>query len=227
MNTFPHSLVTLGESRSQINKERARCGLILGKHCHLPLPHFIKQLIDSGFELHTSCSEEIHLKGLTNHGRMSPTSFALLLRKMAFVVGLGHPLDSTTPLEALANGAAWLNSVSWHETDRENVKRSSSQHQGLKLLGMPYVYNVVLSNATSVLNAAESAVANRFHSFVPFWNRVESVSAQACANLLESDAMCDCAKSGSVGRKIDCRGNFYATNSDLVEDHGILFSPTK
>jgi len=230
ISMFPHSLITFGESRTLIIKERARRGMIFGKeslgHCHTPLPPFVEKLVDAGFELHTNCPKSTALEGLINHGKISPRAFVMLLRKSAFVIGLGHPVDSPTPLEALANGAAWLNPVSLGETERRYVKKSHAQHQGLKLLGMPYVYNVVLTNMSSVLHAAEMAVANRFHSFVPFWNRVESVSAQVCANLLESDALCDCARAKKVrDDSIDCRGSFYATNSDLFEIHDVLFAP--
>ena len=164
---------------------------------------------------------------MINHGRLSPMAFVMLLRESAFVIGLGNPVYSPTPLEALANGAAWLNPVSWQDTGREHIMSSSSQHQGLKLLGFPYVYNVELSDLKSVLRAAELAVTHRFHSFVPFWNRVESVSAQVCANLLESDALCDCENAKLTDENVECRGSFYATNSDLVEDNDILFAPVR
>mmetsp|Transcript_15039 Transcript_15039/g.54233 ORF Transcript_15039/g.54233 Transcript_15039/m.54233 type:complete len:308 (+) Transcript_15039:1194-2117(+) len=232
ISMFPHSLVTFDRShRTPLRKERARRGLILGKeslgHCHTPLPPFVEKLVDAGFELHTNCPKSTALEGLINHGKISPRAFVMLLRKSAFVIGLGHPVDSPTPLEALANGAAWLNPVSLGETERRYVKKSHAQHQGLKLLGMPYVYNVVLTNISSVIQAAEMAVAVRFHSFDPFWNRVEGVSAQVCANLLESDALCDCARAKAIEHQIDCRGSFYTTNSDLVEMHDVLLAPAR
>ena len=169
-------------SRSDIRLWRNRSGLVYGKHCFESTPPFVELLIQSGFQLHVTCKESTP-SSIINHGPLKPDEFILLLRKMAFVIGLGHPLDSPTPLEAIANGAAWLNpsSISAYD-DTKVVKIMHSQHQGLKVLGMPYVYNVDLANVTSVLLAAERAFKNRFHGFVSFWNREESVAAQVCSN---------------------------------------------
>ena len=225
ISALAHSTVSMRASRSNVGVWRNRSGLIYGKQCFKSTPPFVELLIQSGFQLHMTCKESMP-SGIINHGPLKPDEFIKLLRKMAFVIGLGHPLDSPTPLEAIVNGAAWLNpSTIPVYDDTKVVKIVHSQHQGLKALGMPYVYNVDLANSTSVLLAAERAFKNRFYGFVPFWNREESVAAQVCSNLIESDAICACARAKRSDFHIDCRGSYYATNSDLMEDKLSAFAP--
>ena len=45
------------------------------------------------------------------HGILTPPEFAKLMREMAFVIGAGAPPDGPSALEALANGAAFLNPI--------------------------------------------------------------------------------------------------------------------
>ncbi len=228
VNTFVHSMITVPEepfSDEQIKQDRGRNGLVFGKNCRSIMPRFIDALIQGGFHLHVACkSASFNAPGVINHGYLTPLRFIHLLRNMSFIIGVGEPLDSPTPLEAIANGAAFLNPFK-KVTVRQGGYTVHSQHQGLKTLGMPYVYNVDLDNITDVLSAAERAVRNRFHSFIPFWNRIESVSAQVCSNLVESEALCDCAVARKTDPQIDCRGSFYATNSGLVEDELSAYAP--
>lgn len=46
---------------------------------------------------------------VTNHGLQKPEDFHVLLRKSKIFVGLGFPYEGPAPLEAIANGAVYLN----------------------------------------------------------------------------------------------------------------------
>jgi len=176
--------------------------LLLGKKCRFP-PTIIGRLIDEGFQLHVTCLSKRsrrflvenfpseYVNRIVNHGRMTPLRFAKLLRyNVTMVIGFGQPYESPTPLEALANGAAFIHPIYNNTHDRP-------QHRQLMNLGIPYVYNYELHNDSNqtvegILRAARLASLpdNRFVSFIPYAHRLESVKAQVCANLIESDAPC-------------------------------------
>ena len=188
---FAHSQVTLPTSRSA---HRARAGFVLGKACDLfkdaRVPALMKALHSDGYELHAiqNCSHAFGGVPLVTHGVLEPNAFSLVLRRMAFVVGFGLPLDSPTPVEAIANGAAFLNPL----LDKYLPERRL-QHRPLGSLGPPYVYTVDLSNASSLLRAAHMATQHRFAGFVPFEHRLETAVAAVCANLVQHDALCTCS----------------------------------
>ena len=138
---------------------------------------------------------------------LSPSAFALELRAVAFVLGLERPFDSPTPIEALANGAAFLNPFLMHAPisgDKGWARTLSPdswtgrylQHRPLASLGPPYVYNFDPENATSLIAVAESACRLRFASYVPFAHRLETAAAAACS-MMQHDALCACAMAGN------------------------------
>lgn len=194
---FPHSLVT---SEPSTNASRPRRGFLLAKSCTsqsglLADPHIrslVDALLSAGFELHMTarCPPQMGLpKELVSRGMRPPAEFALLLRSMAFLVGIGSIDATPSPLEAIANGAAFLNPRN----------RSASggpyhyQHPFIADLGAPYVYNYDIDDASSLVAAAESAWRRRFASYVPPQHRIEAVASSACALLLQDDAPCHCA----------------------------------
>jgi hypothetical protein len=72
----------------------------------------------AGFEVHVShsCTKTLMFSSRpfgrrVQHGILTPPEFAKLMRQMAFVIGVGAPPDGPSALEALANGAAFLNPI--------------------------------------------------------------------------------------------------------------------
>lgn len=59
-----------------------------------------------------------------------------------------------------------------------------SQHEVLRRLHPPYVYNYHLNDTAQFLAAAQSAYERRFDRFVPKPHRLENVQRAICANLL-------------------------------------------
>jgi hypothetical protein len=118
--------------------------------------------------------------------------YSKLLRTFAFIIGLGDPIISPTPIEGLHVGAAFLNPVGKEGYYPPNYNKAYGQHSALAHLGSPYVYNYPYGDGAAAVEAAEKAVALRFASYVPAPFHVESVVAQVCA-AMSDDAPCTCA----------------------------------
>jgi hypothetical protein len=161
---------------------------------------------------------------IVRHSKMKPIQFSKLFQDMAFIVGLGDPRVSPTPLEGLVAGATFLNPI-LNKTDaadfgyiggRMGVHAVKSQHAAIAMLGAPYVYNYDISDPSTLITVAERAVRFRFPSFVPSTFRVEGVASLVCAGLLETDAPCTCQNEQRDDRSLDCRGSLYST----INGHG-------
>lgn len=62
-------------------------------------------------QLHATVADVKDLSNYTvvNHGLLSGYDFQSLLRRVKIFLGLGFPLEGPAPLEAVANGAVFLN----------------------------------------------------------------------------------------------------------------------
>jgi hypothetical protein len=119
---------------------------------------------------------------------------------------------SPSPIVGLSYGVSFLNPI------REEGESNYTQHKALSRLGMPYVYNVNLTNHDGVVQAAEWASQYRFSSYVPAEFRVNSLVDRMCA-MLEDDALCICPNpqfgddqmdtrlNGSIVKEMDCRAS--------------------
>ena len=225
---FVHSLVTLPRSVASA-RVRPRSGLVLGKRATAWRPSsssIVTSLLARGFTIYATCSGAgcaALPNGVVGVGKLSPRDYALLLRNVSFLLGLGAPLISPSPYEAIAAGAAYLNPV-WEVhsiASPPSFARAASSsspppqqqaalagltaisfltmHAPLASLGQPYVYDYDPDDVKTVLAAAERAVRVRFASFVPATHRVGAVAATVCANLIESSSLCDCAKAKTGG----------------------------
>ena len=206
---FAHSTVTLPPSTDATG--RGRNGFLLGKSCLLlnRNPHVIQSLLAAGFTLHSTASCAHLWPSVRYHGMMAPREFALLLRRMAFLVGVGAVAVSPSPLEALANGAAYLNPRNQTPSPGRAGGVASSggapakayryQHPILAGVGAPYVYSYDVDQPESLVAAAERATRVRFASFVPQQHRLETAIASACANFIDHDAPCACMAARAMG----------------------------
>jgi len=226
---FPHSLLLTEEHRHHHHRG-GRVGLLLGKTADA-LRHMgpvVQALLDAGLELHTTCGncreDSILPAAVVRHGPLSPIDYVRLLRRCAFLLGAGRPYDSPSPLEGLANGVAFLNPLAITTAIINNNNNTTTtfnlttgpplraaQHTPLALLGPPYVYNVRLDDAASVVAAAERAVAHRFDRYVPADFSPLAVVARVCSLLQELDAVCDL-----VGAPITTNGLLQSSSSSTV-----------
>ena len=94
-------------------------------------------------------------------------------------------------------------------------QRGSTQNNALAMMGMPYVYNIHLSNITQVVAAANRAVRYRFSSHVPWEFQPKAMVSRVCT-MLEDDALCICPNPiGGDGKRgignedsdLDCSGS--------------------
>ena len=70
--------------------------------------------LSSIFEVHTTITDDVEFAaqiGLINHEKMSPEDFNELLSSVKVFVGLGFPYEGPSPIEALENGAYFLNPI--------------------------------------------------------------------------------------------------------------------
>merc|ERR1711920_790056 len=123
----------------------------------------------------------------TAHGMLKPPQFSKMLAGMALVVGFGDPKDSPTPLVGLSVGAAFLNPF-------KKTNPRDFQHSSLQKVGEPYVYKYDLNNVTSLLEAAEKAVAHPFGSFVPEEHQLGGFANAVCKHILADKPRNDCDK---------------------------------
>eukprot|EP00931_Biecheleriopsis_adriatica_P019425 TRINITY_DN13241_c0_g1_i2.p1 TRINITY_DN13241_c0_g1~~TRINITY_DN13241_c0_g1_i2.p1 ORF type:complete len:399 (-),score=48.86 TRINITY_DN13241_c0_g1_i2:116-1312(-) len=210
-------------------KKRTKKGLLMGKHRGFFFPDnasaahqiqsVISALVDDGFELHSTCQDCTFPSTVHNIGHQSPENFAKLMQTFAFVLGVGDPTDSPTPLEGLAQGVAFLNPpkhFTWSNPTYP-THRLERQHRALAHLGLPYVYNIDLMNISSVINAARSSVKHRFLSFVPWMYSREAVEARACSSLLEDVQPCACAHTDGDDDMCDSRPGMTAIDTQQLD----------
>ena len=211
---FVHQYVTDPPITEIIPRSR-RAVFIFTKLCGELVPDVLVALYEAGFELHLQCQRKVAFDlvrwrnptlnevygNFTFHPFYeTPKEFAdNILKKVAMVIGVGDPVDSPTPIEALYNGAAFLNPYygSW---DKNDIIRDS-QHQALRNLGPPYVYNY---NATFyetldydhdvdplvrsiVENAELVAAAEPFITYTPADYSLDAVRSYVCHNIVEYD----------------------------------------
>jgi hypothetical protein len=205
---FVHGALTDPPFREMIPRNR-RSIFLYDKECYrIPIEIPIA-LHKAGFELHFQCLEgnfgphpaiDAISGNFTFHERVStPQEYAReILQKVAMVLGFIHPEDSPTPLEALYNGAAFLNPE--YEPFEHHATTRTYMHQALGNLGPPYVYNYNASffpkgdrvyletTISSILDLSERAAAQPFVSYTPVDYRYEAAKANVCANIIEYDA---------------------------------------
>eukprot|EP00966_Prymnesium_polylepis_P149132 3445608-Prymnesium_polylepis.2 len=149
----------------------------------------IRALLDANVTLFTTHSPDVAAAlGIPDVvrkvGFLSPAAYLDLLADMAFALGLGHTHYSPAPLDALANGAAFLNPTfheplpSWYLDKYGGSTTAATQNDALQRLaeahsadstGEPYVFRVDFQQPETVVAAALQTVEakNRFSAFQP------------------------------------------------------------
>ena len=121
----------------------------------------IADLVRSGARVVTTVDhrhgfdEALQSLGATNLGHLDPTLFRALLAKSAVLVGLGDPLLGPTPLEALAEGCAYVNPVFQSPRVIEQGRMiASSQQPYLESLPEPLVFGALPGPPIDVVRRA-------------------------------------------------------------------------
>jgi hypothetical protein len=183
LGMFPHAVL-----RQQVPPpaERDKIGLVLGKNGDYfddKALAVIRALTNRNFTIHTTCRHDscktlCQIPGVINHRKLTPEMYSELLQKCAFMLGIGNPIISPSPIIALAVGVAFL-----------NPKRNENyQHPPMAKIGPPYVYNIPDFNDTrDIIQKARMAVQNRFSSYIPPDYNIERISERTCKMLSNKD----------------------------------------
>lgn len=108
--------------------------------------------------------------GITQHPRLPRTEFQTMISKSRVLVGIGNPILSPTPYEALCLGIPFINPiVGWDKNDPENKKSWEGQHGALIHEGIdePQVYHVKVGDRDGFKAALKKAVNTPIDRYVP------------------------------------------------------------
>ncbi|KAF7323838.1 hypothetical protein MKEN_00605100 [Mycena kentingensis (nom. inval.)] len=105
---------------------------------------------------------------LKDLGRLSPEEFYSRLSHSVALLGMGSPRTSPSAYDALCLGVAFINPVhSWDRDYPTDRTRWVAQHETLKYLDPPYVYNVFVNDDEGFVRAVKEATERPFSSFIP------------------------------------------------------------
>ncbi|KAF7343154.1 hypothetical protein MVEN_01746100 [Mycena venus] len=131
---------------------------------------------------------------ITNVGFMPQTEFYAKLAQSRVLVGVGNPWLSPTPYDALCLGVPFINPImSWDTSNPSNRTRWNSQHNTLKELDPPYVYNVFRNDKDGFVKAVVEATSHPIESYVLEDMRMSAVEERVAA-ILETDWKAEAAK---------------------------------
>ncbi|KAM9284578.1 alpha-1,6-mannosylglycoprotein 6-beta-N-acetylglucosaminyltransferase A isoform 2-T3 [Cariama cristata] len=162
--------------------KRQNQSLVYGK-----VDHFWKDkksyldIIHTYMEVHGTVhgSSTIYIPGyVKNHGILSGRDLQFLLRETKLFVGLGFPYEGPAPLEAIANGCAFLNlrfnpPKSSKNTEffkgKPTLRELTSQHPYAEVyIGKPHVWTVDISDLSEVEKAVKSILNQKIDPYLPY-----------------------------------------------------------
>lgn len=106
--------------------------------------------------------------GITDIGSQTRSQFIHELQHHRAVIGLGWPVQPSTPLEALCVGTPYINPVWLGRRSQTDRSKWHSQHPFLAKFDPPYVYNVQDHRPDDVLDAVKQIMENPLkEAFIP------------------------------------------------------------
>jgi len=122
-----------------------------------------------------------------NEGLRPQFEFLERLAEMRVLIGMGNPITSPTPYDALCLGVPFINPIhSWDSSNPTDRSQWDSQHRPLARLDPPYVYNVFKNDLQGFVNAIKGALENPIRSFVPESMKMKSLEDRVHA-ILQKD----------------------------------------
>ncbi|KAJ6470920.1 hypothetical protein C8R45DRAFT_1014892 [Mycena sanguinolenta] len=135
-----------------------------------------------------------YFPNITNVGFMPQTEFYATIARSRVVVGIGRPMTSPTAYDALCLGVPFINPIlGWDKNKPTDKTRWNSQHNTLKHLDPPYVYNVFKGDKDGFVDAVVQATSTPIESFVLPAMRMSAVEARMAA-ILETDWRAEAAE---------------------------------
>uniref|UniRef100_A0A3Q3B1E3 alpha-1,6-mannosyl-glycoprotein 6-beta-N-acetylglucosaminyltransferase n=1 Tax=Kryptolebias marmoratus TaxID=37003 RepID=A0A3Q3B1E3_KRYMA len=137
-------------------------------------------IIHGYMEVHATVhgASTVHLPNyVKNHGILSGRDLQFLLWETKLFVGLSFPYEGPAPLEAIANGCAFLNPKfnppkSSKNTDffkgKPTLRELTSQHPYAEVyIGRPHVWTVDIENPAEVEGAIRSILSQKIEPYLP------------------------------------------------------------
>ncbi|WVQ65497.1 uncharacterized protein L199_003673 [Kwoniella botswanensis] len=127
------------------------------------------------------------LNGVVNLGKTGPDQFLDELASSRILIGVGNPPLSPSPYVALCMGTPFLNPIkSWDPENPNDRSKWVSQHNYLKWLDPPYVYNVQAHAYDQFVSAISQAIQNPPPRYVDPPMTIKNVRRRV-ERLVESD----------------------------------------
>ncbi|KAJ7249496.1 hypothetical protein B0H12DRAFT_1019592 [Mycena haematopus] len=131
---------------------------------------------------------------IKNIGPVSQDEFYDVLSHSVALVGVGNPMMSPTPYDALCLGIPFINPiVLWDPEAPNDPEGWETQHNPLKNLSAPYVYHVRAGDRDGFVSAIKSAVDNPIQSYVLERMKIGSVEYRL-GKMLEHDWKAEAAE---------------------------------
>ncbi|KAH7712246.1 GLY-2 protein [Aphelenchoides avenae] len=167
-NTFLGFVVELHEGHAE---PLENITLVYGKEAYMwkGADEVIRAAAEFG-EVHATVgdmNDDIRALNVVNHGVLKGREFHALLQKSRVFLGLGFPYEGPAPLEAVANGAVFINPMVIPPISRRSYKffeekptlrelRSQNPYME-RFVGPPYALTVDVRNKTELREALQSA----------------------------------------------------------------------
>ncbi|VDM95151.1 unnamed protein product [Thelazia callipaeda] len=178
-NTFLGFVVEIYPLKKEVKRENAT--LVYGKEKYMwkSMEQLI-EIVQNFTEVHATVADGVpnFTKPVINHGILSGPQVQHLLQKVKIFLGLGFPFEGPAPLEAIANGAIYINpsfnppksrKTSKFFADKPTLRELTSQNPYAELfIGKPYVLTVDIQNSSQVENAIQEALLSKPKAFIPF-----------------------------------------------------------
>ncbi|KAK5861397.1 hypothetical protein PBY51_022797 [Eleginops maclovinus] len=207
-NTFLGFVVQnqlVSEQSQQLKSKRLNQALVYGKRSEFWKGKIAYlDVIHKYLEIHGTVDNTKAVPDyVKNHGIVHGTKVQALLRQSKVFVGLSFPYEGPAPLEAIANGCAFLNPRlnpphSSLNTEffkgKPNVREVTSQHPYAEAIGEPYVWMVDMHNSTDVERALNAILNQTIEPYLPYEFSCEGM-LQRVNVLIEKQDLCTSAVS--------------------------------
>ncbi|PLW41899.1 hypothetical protein PCANC_11038 [Puccinia coronata f. sp. avenae] len=121
-----------------------------------------------GIEARSTEPNDQLIDGIVDIGTLSRDKFIYELQHHKAIIGLGWPVQPSTPLEALCVGTPYINPVWLGRRSQPDRSKWHTQHPYLARFDPPYVYNVQDHRPEDVQTAIEELLKNPLEeSFIP------------------------------------------------------------
>ncbi|KAK4686065.1 hypothetical protein P7C73_g4063, partial [Tremellales sp. Uapishka_1] len=136
---------------------------------------------------YTDGIEPLPEPGITNLGHRPMLEWFDLVAESKFMLGVGRPLLSPSPYDALCFGVPFINVIfQWDRENPDDWTKWNTQHNALRPTGPPYVYHVQKNNREQLEAAIAMALENPIDRYIPPHMRKEAVQERH-RTLIETD----------------------------------------